>query len=246
MLLKLSGLVLFFYFTAIYNLSAQSCGFGCLGLSGVYGGYSIEKYKLDGLNKTLNEQLTALGNNENVFKFEEMRGLRVGANIFRAKFSNFFLTAKGFYQFLKSSQEAKEQSVSGESIMKSDLSLNHWGFGIDIGFPIFSFLNLKLFDGGVNLYTSELMNTFSDNIGTQEKDYNYSSMTMGYYAGSGLIIELIKNYVSLEGTAYYQVISINNLVDNSGNKLPSDESGLKFVDKGGLSATVQLNIGISF
>jgi len=228
------------------QLSAQACGFGCLGLSGVYGGYSIEKYKLDGLNKTLNEQLTALGNNEKVFQFEEMRGLRVGANIFRAKFSNFFLTAKGFYQFLKSSQEAKEQSVSGESIMKSDLSLNHWGFGIDIGFPIFSFLSLKLIDGGVNLYTSELMNTFSDNTGTQEKDYNYSSMTMGYYAGFGLIIELIKNYISLEGTAYYQAISINNLVDNSGNKLPSDESRQKFVDKGGLSATVQLNVGISF
>lgn len=237
--------VVIFLFATNMNYS-QSCGFGCLGLSGVYGGYAIEKYKLDGLNTTLNSQLLSLGNNENIFKFDELRGLRVGANIFRAKFSGFFITAKGFYQFLKATQQTEEKGLSNKSVMKSDLTLNHWGFGIDLGFPIFSFLSLKILDGGVNLYTSELMNTVGKDIKTTEEDYNYSSMTMGYYAGSGIILELIKNYVSIEGTAYYQVISINNLIDNSGNKLPTDESKLKFVDKGGLSAVVQLNVGISF
>lgn len=237
--------VVIFIFSTNKNFS-QTCGFGCLGLSGVYGGYAIEKYQLDGLNETLNLQLQALGHNENIFKFDELRGLRIGANIFRAKFSGFFITAKSYYQFLKATQQTEAKGLSDESMMKTDLYLNHWGLGLDLGFPIFSFLSLKILDGGVNFYTSKLVNTFGNEVNIKEQDYNYNSMTMGYYAGSGLIIELIKNYVSLEGTAYYQMISINNIADNSGNKLPSDESKLKFVEKGGLSTVVQLNVGISF
>jgi len=225
---------------------SQSCGFGCLGLSGVYGGYSIEKYKLDGLNASLNSQLTMLGNNENVFKFDEMRGLRFGANIFRAKFSNFFITAKGFYQFLKNKQGTDAKNSAGKKLMETELTLNHWGFGIDLGFPLLSFINLKIIDGGVNLYTSEVTNRFNFNDKSIESTYSYSSMTTGYYLGSGLIIELIKNYVSIEGGAYYQLISINNLVDDDGNKFPSPDGKTKFVDEGRISATVQLNVGISF
>ena len=236
--------ILFFLFSGL--ISAQSCGFGCLGLSGVYGGYSVEKYKLEGLNNELNSQLAALGNDEGVFKFNEMRGIRFGANIFRAKFSNFFITAKGFYQFLKNTQSTDAKNSAGKKLMESELSLNHWGFGIDLGFPLLSFVNLKLFDGGVNLYTSEITNRFNNTDKTIENNFKYSSMTTGYYIGSGLIIELIKNYVSLEGTAYYQMVSINNLVDDDGNKFPSSDGKTKFVDEGGISATVQLNVGISF
>lgn len=225
---------------------AQSCGFGCLGLSGIYAGYSVERYKLDGLNNTLNAQLSSLGNNENVFKFHEMRGIRFGANIFRAKFSNFFITAKGYYQFLKNTQNTEAKNSLGKKTMESELLLNHWGFGIDLGFPLFSFVSLKLIDGGVNLYTSEITNRYNVTDQTVESNFKYSSMTTGYYIGSGLIIELIKNYISLEGTAYYQMVSINNIVDDSGNKFPSTDGKTKFVDEGGISATVQLNVGISF
>lgn len=225
---------------------AQSCGFGCLGLSGVYAGYSVERYKLDGLNNTLNAELSALGNNENIFKFHEMRGIRFGANIFRAKFSNFFITAKGYYQFLKNTQSTDAKNSLGKKTMESELLLNHWGFGIDLGFPLLSFVSLKLIDGGVNLYTSEITNRYNVTDQTVENNFKYSSMTTGYYIGSGLIIELIKNYISLEGTAYYQMVSINNIVDNSGIKFPSADGKTKFVDEGGISATVQLNVGISF
>lgn len=237
-------IILVFLFPML--ISAQSCGFGCLGLSGVYGGYSVEKYKLEGLNNELNSQLASMGNDEGVFKFNEMRGIRFGANIFRAKFSNFFITAKGFYQFLKNTQSTDAKNSLGKKLMESELSLNHWGFGIDLGFPLFSFVNLKLLDGGVNLYTSEITNRFNNTDKTIENNFKYSSMTTGYYIGSGLIIELIKNYVSLEGTAYYQMVSINNLVDDDGNKFPSSDGKTKFVDEGGISATVQLNVGISF
>ena len=36
------------------HVLSQSCGFGCLGLSGVYSGYSIQKYEADGLNNYFN------------------------------------------------------------------------------------------------------------------------------------------------------------------------------------------------
>lgn len=226
-------------------INAQTCGFGCLGLSGFYGGYSVEYYEPDGLNEALRETLLELDYKNSPMKFERGSGFRVGANIFRANFGDYFITAKGFYQFLKEQHELPEKGSNGVSILKSKLELNHWGVGVDFGIPLLKFLNWKIVEGGVTFYTAELVNEFNfDGVNTSEVKYDQPDVEVGYYVGTGLIIHIIRDYVSVEGSAVYKTFKFDELIDENGNLFPTDEVNSPLIQRGGLSATVQLNIGV--
>jgi len=232
-------------FAGLFNISnnAQTCGFGCLGLSGAYAGYTYEQYSAKGVNgivKSFKERNGLTGNIE----FKEARGYRFGANIFRAQFNHFFLSAKAFYQFLKEEKSKFSSPANIATEEKYTLTLNHWGIGLDLGIPVFNFLDLKLVEGGVTFFNSGFKaQVKQDGKEISTSEYENSKTDIGYYVGSGIIIHIIKDYISLEGTAFYHKLNITqmNPVENSSFQLP--RPGANFIDKGGLGGTIQLNIG---
>jgi len=237
---------LFFISILIFGTSkihAQAFGFGCLGLSGVYGGYTYQDYKADGLNSYINSiSANGLQNKET---FSRAEGIRIGANIFRARFSNYFITVKGFYQFLKETKNIDVVTPNHSGNEEFELKLDHWGVGVDFGFPLFSFLDWKLVEGGVTFYNINLKNSYTP-MGGEKVENNYSepTSTIGYYAASGFILHLVKDYISIEGTAIYNFINIHSVKENRGtgqNVILTNNKN--FINQGGLSISVQLNLG---
>ena len=229
--------------TAISN--AQSFGFGCLGLSGFYGGYTQQVYKADGINELINQNY--LSSSDEKIKLEKGTGFRIGANIFRADFNDVFITVKGFFQFLKEEHTINSQPlgvIQGTFQKKIQLSMNHWGVALDFGFPLFSIFDLKLVEGGVTFYNSEFVyNTLLNDVQQTEVKLEPEKTQISYYIGSGLIINLIPEYISIEGTAAYTLLGIDSLKNNNVIVIPSLVSAKRPIEKGGFAATVQLNVG---
>jgi len=238
-------ILLLFLFIGLTN--AQPFGFGCLGLSGFYAGFSNQLYETNGISEYLNTGFV-----KDKIEFKRGTGYRVGANIFRAKSKYIFVSAKGYYQFLKESHERHIIS-SGDNIEnvnpnfvkeKYDLSLNHWGVGIDIGLPIFSILDWKVIEGNLTFHNTELNGEYYNLQGELINEVKYSpeKIKIGYFIGSGIILHLIPDYVSIEATAGMNFFEIKNL-SNENEMIPSSSSNAKALNKSGFSATLQLNVG---
>ena len=108
-------------------------------------------------------------------------------------------------------------------------------------------LSWKVIDAAL-LYSSAV---FSDtrnypNAVTELNKYSSEASTFGYSIGTGFILELIDEYVSLEGLAGYTVFNIDK-VQSNGNFLTVDERSSEpmqnFIESGGFNAVLQLNIG---
>ena len=213
LLSKILFVVLIFSATVI---NAQKFGFGCLGLSGFYVGISEHHYKAPGINDYVNTSLVGnlIASNEKI-NFNLASGYRVGANFFRAKWDNVFITAKGFYQFL------------------------------DIGIPVNSFIDWKIVEGGVTFYSAELnQQNFADNSLSSEAKFSPEKSKPSYYAGTGVILHIIPDYMSLEGTAAYYFMNIDEFQRNI-----ADVGVIRITDpisKAGWGGTLQLNISFPF
>ncbi|MFA3782112.1 hypothetical protein ABRY23_03520 [Melioribacteraceae bacterium 4301-Me] len=236
-------LALLFFLSLTSNNYSQTFGFGCLGLSGVYGGIAQYNYKADGLNNSLKIlNVGKISSDENL-KFEQATGYRIGANIFRAKFTSVFFSAKGYFQFLKEEHSYSQSTVNGIEKNTYRLSLNHWGIGLDIGIPIITILDIKLLEGGITFFNPEFVSETSIN-GNTESNYkiNTDKTKIGYYIGGGIILHLVPDYISVEGTAAYSFYQIDKM-DNGTFAIPVSQVTNKFIEQGGFSAVVQLNIG---
>ncbi|MFH1195587.1 MAG: hypothetical protein V1720_07720, partial [bacterium] len=123
--------------------------------------------------------------------------------------------------------------------------MNYWGFGIDFGIPLFSIMDLKIVEGGVTFLNTEFkITTYEGDVNLSEVKYNSDESTIAYYISSGFILHIIPNYISIEGSAQYSIISIDKL---NGEKVTFpilDKK--KMIEAGGFGATVQLNVGIPF
>ena len=64
------------------NIAAQSFGFGCLGLSGVYGGYSIQQFDVAGLENGIDFFCNADNMNHENINFSELEGLQTRCKYF--------------------------------------------------------------------------------------------------------------------------------------------------------------------
>lgn len=223
----------------------QSFGFGCLGLSGFTVGYSQQKYDAFGLNKHISDRLAdnPTGTTQELFK--EGKGFRVGANIVRAKFEHTFLTVKGFYQFLKEEQNLKMIIDDQISDNRIELKMDYWGLGMDFGICVFSFLDWKIIDGGISFYKTRLkQKTIFDDGSSQDKKYILPSAELGYYVGTGLILEIVDGYLSLEGSAYYNYVHVDYLEVDIDDRIPERYSNTSLIEKGKFSGTLQLNFGV--
>ena len=251
----LKNIVLGFSLLITGQIYSQSCGFGCLGLSGVFGGYSVQQYKADGLNNYLNDYIhipyLSLTTADE-FGFKEGMGFKVGINLVRADYSNFFFTFKGFYQFLSEEQTIKLSDGLGyEMRYDATLKMDNWGFGLDLGIPLGSFVDWKIIDGEVIFFSPKVsINNYYNNPEVKyvkiDNTFTPNTVKTGFAVGSGLIFNLIEDYVSLEIGGMFTFIEIDYLTnDESGDKIPN-ETDSKLVSEGGLKGTVQLNIGIPF
>ena len=74
--------------------------------------------------------------------------------------------------------------------------------------------------------------------------YKSDSGVIGYSVGTGIIVAILKDYISIEGLAGYTHLVIDNAYDNNGKPLLNPSSNYdKFIDSGGFTAVIQLNVG---
>ncbi|MDP4116475.1 MAG: hypothetical protein Q8903_10085 [Bacteroidota bacterium] len=226
--------------TQFLPLQAQSFGFGCLGLVGGFGGYSYQQYKADGLNAFIDDYNSTLPDSvEKMNKFSDANGYRVGINLFRGNLQGFILTVKGFYQSVSSKKSITQGQYSATDF---ELKLKTWGVGIDLGTVITPSFSWKVLDATL-LYTSGVFtNTYSNPTGTTIVQYS-SQSSVGYAIGSGFILSILQDYVTLEGTASYTIFSIHEMKDDAGEPLKIKNEPVKnFISNGGLNGVVQLNL----
>ncbi len=243
-------LIVFYIFLFVNSTRSQSFGFGCLGFVGGYGGYSYQVYNPKGLNAYVNslndkykDSLTSpMGT------FGKARGYRLGINFFRANISGFILTTKGFYQYLIEKNSATINLSDGSSTAIYELDMRNWGIGIDLGTSISGALSWKVIDAAVLYNTVTFTNTRnSPGPTTFVSKYNNEKHTLGYSIGTGFILAIIGQYISIEGVAGYTVFSIDRMKSDNGTEMPaaedSSQSMRNFIAAGGFNAVIQLNIG---
>lgn len=240
---KLLILILILFYSQFF---AQTFGFGCLGLSGIYAGVSDYQYDVKGINDYISKE--KLSETETL-KFNRGTGYRIGANLFRAKWEGFFISAKGYYQFIKEEIISKNSLIKFNQVYQTNknfqLNLNNWGIGIDFGTPIFKFLDLKIFEGHFSYYTPELNVEYYDNNNFISGDkFEPEKMKLSYFIGTGLILHLIHGYLSIEGTAGYNFLKVERL-KNQNNIFIGDEFN-NSIKNAGMSYTFQINVGFPF
>lgn len=233
---------------------SQSFGFGCLGFVGGYGGYSYQKYNAPGLNNYVKDfNQTYKGSlSSPMSNFGTQTGYRVGINFFRANIRGFILTTKGFYQSTTEKNSANinyftANSNNGGSNAIFELDIKNYGLGLDLGTSITGALSWKVVDAAI-LYN---MATFTDtrnypNAATSVLSYDNEKYILGYSVGTGFILEIIDQYISLEGMAGYTNFAIDRMRSSNG-PMPLTEGSSQpmsnFIESGGFNAVVQLNVG---
>lgn len=247
-ILLVTALGIIFYNNVV---TAQSFGFGCLGLVGGYAGYSYQVYKPSGLNDyvgsfNLLKRDSLKGPMQN---FGKSSGYRVGINFFRANIRGLIVTAKGFYQDLSEESDANFSSNYGASSTDFNVDLRSWGIGFDVGTSLTNSLSWKVIDAVLLFNTAQFTNTTNlPGAQTIIETYKSDKQVLGYTFGTGFILSIIGSYVSLEGSAGYTYLKIDNIKKDDGTYLPANESPSasamnNFIDGGGFNAVIQLNIG---
>jgi hypothetical protein len=232
------------------NINSQTFGFGCLGFFGGYGGVAYQSYKAEGLNQFVKyfNEMNSITLDEPLQEYYGAVGYRVGVNFFRATWeSGFILTAKGYYQSLSRTRETSESSIDGNTNYTFELDLKNWALGVDFGYSITSFLSWKIVDGSVNFNNVSLTNTINSPEGTDVSKYKGETGVLGYSVGTGIIISLVKDYISLEGFAGYTGLTIEKLNYEEGNRsllnALNEEENINFIESGGFTGVIQVNLG---
>ena len=253
MLSKFFILLLFFLLSVNQFSVAQTFGFGCLGFVGGYGGYTYQKYNPIGFNEYIRDFNLREFVNTPVDEFSYAIGYRVGLNLFRATFENGILvTAKGYYQIIDKKNKGGVGIRQSEDNYSLDLNLKNWSLGFDVGWELTKVLSWKILDGSLNFNNITLTET-TDSPGapTIINKYKSDAGVVGYSIGTGIIVAILKDYVSIEGLAGYTYLVIDNVYDENGTpflnppQIPEQSfwTDSKFIDSGGFTAVIQLNVG---
>jgi len=244
-----------FFLLLVFNtyplLNAQTFGFGCLGFVGGYGGFVYQEFDASGLNEYITNFNQTEFVNTPITEFSKETGFRVGLNLFRATFQKgFMITAKGFYQSLASTNNGSVGASGSENNFSMKLNLQNWAIGFDVGWEFTRLVSWKIVDGSLNFNYITLTETTDLPGETTVQKYKSDSGVLGYSIGTGIIISLLKDYISLEGSAGYTYLSIANIYNENGTPLlnpvsvnNSEYINNDFLNGGGFTAVVQLNVG---
>lgn len=245
--------IFFLYLILLLNqtIVAQTFGFGCLGFVGGYGGYNYQKFDAAGLNEFIQYQNGLENTIKSVDEFSSASGYRFGLNLFRATFENgIIVTAKGFYQYLSKKNKGTVGVGVSDDNYSMDLTFKNWSLGFDVGWEFTKVVSWKILDGSVNFNNATLTQTTDLPGETIVSKYKSDSGVFGYSIGTGIIVAILKDYISIEGLAGYTYLVIDNLYDENGSAFLARYSvgfvptfSNKFIESGGFSAVIQLNVG---
>lgn len=242
---KISFIIIAIYLFTGKTLFSQSFGFGCLGLVGGYAGYNYQQYQPGLLNDYVD--YFNLNAKNKLDKFGKAEGYRFGINFFRAKFSGFFITAKGFYQQLSESHSGQKIVTNELIYFDNDLKLNSWGLGLDVGVPIFNGLHWKILDGAILINSAKQTQTQNSSVGTLIQKFSNDNTELGYSFGSGFVVEILKNYISIEGIIAFTHLKIDKMKTDENfqfkDLIESPDENEPFIKSGGFNAVLQLNVG---
>lgn len=242
-------LIIFLFFPFSSKLIvAQTFGFGCLGFVGGYGGFTYQKFEPLGLNQFIEYHNSLEYTSKPVNEFSYATGYRLGLNFFRATFENgIIVTAKGYYQALAQKKKGSVGTVQSEDNYSLDLNLKNWSLGLDIGWEFTKVLSWKILDGSLNFNNVTLTETTdSPGLPTDIKKYKSDTGVFGYSVGTGIIVAILKDYISIEGLAGYTYLQIDDLYNNDESPpslLERYSLKEKFIESGGFTAVIQLNVG---
>jgi len=244
---------LFLVFNTYQSNNAQTFGFGCLGFVGGYGGFTYQQYDAAGLNDYIRFFNQLENTVDPVDEFNFATGYRVGLNFFRATFENkIIVTAKGFYQYLSKKNKGTVGVGVNDDNYSMDLTCKNWSFGFDVGWEFTKTVSWKILDGSLNFNNVTLTQTTDLPGETIVNKYKSDSGVFGYSIGTGLIVAIIKDYISIEGLVGYTFLKIDELKNDDGTHfmndivLPAIYPALlsdNFIESGGFSAVIQLNVG---
>lgn len=242
--------IFFLLFTV--RIYSQEFGFGCLGLLGGFVGYEIQNYQADGVNGYISSYNQYYQDSLQVplGKYGQLRGLRVGINFFRRNFSGLLLTVKGYYSTLNEKNKATRLLADKtKSIFNTELVVNEFSISADVGMPITDALNWKLFDASLVYYNASFTTELNTSKGKIENNkYTSDKNLFTYGLGSGFILSLIKNYVSLEGTVSYVNLIVPEMKHSAKGtlKIVGSEKEIEtdLINRGGINLLIQLNIGL--
>jgi hypothetical protein len=224
--------------------NSQTFGFGCLGFVGGYGGYSYQNYNPAGLNDYIDYWNSLEFVHSPIDEFSSANGYRVGLNFFRATFENkIIVTAKGFYQYLNEKNKATVGGSTNIDNHTMDLTLKSWSVGFDVGWEFTKAVSWKILDGSLNFNNATLTQTTDLPGESNVYKYKSDSGVIGYSVGTGIIVAIIKDYASVEALAGYTQTVIDNVYNDNGEPFLNSSYEEKFIDSGGFSAVIQLNVG---
>ena len=249
-MLKLTKIILVLVIVFSSKVLPQAFGFGCFGFVGGYAGYSYQKYEPGTLNNAINNFNYAISNGtvKIISDFGTAQGYRVGINFFRAKFSGVFISLKGFYESLDENQSYSYLYNNDRISSELDLKLRSWNVGIDFGIPINNLLSWKIIDGTIHFNGARITDKRDLRSSQNDIEYKNDAPEIGYSLSTGFVLNIIENFVSLEGSAGYQFFKIKKMISNDGGEfnLGSDNTEVlegDFIKAGGLNAVIQLNVG---
>ena len=232
---------------------AQTFGFGCLGFVGGYGGFTYQKYDAAGLNDYIRFSNQFENTVDPVDEFNSAIGYRVGLNLFRATFENgIIVTAKGFYQYLSKKNKGTVGVGVSDNNYSMDLTFKNWSIGFDVGWEFTKVVSWKILDGSLNFNNVTLTQTTDLPGETIINKYKSDSGVIGYSIGTGVIVAIIKDYISIEGLAGYTFLEIDDLTNEQGIQFFGDVvlpaiypniTSSKLIESGGFTAVIQLNVG---
>lgn len=232
---------------------AQTFGFGCLGFVGGYGGFTYQKYDAAGLNDYIRFSNQFENTVDPVDEFSSATGYRVGLNLFRATFENgIIVTAKGFYQYLNKKNKGTVGVGVSDNNYSMDLTFKNWSLGFDVGWEFTKVVSWKILDGSLNFNNVTLTQTTDLPGETIVNKYKSDSGVIGYSIGTGVIVAIIKDYISIEGLAGYTFLEIDDLTNEQGIQFFGDVvlpaiypniTSSKLIESGGFTAVIQLNVG---
>lgn len=228
-------------------------GFGCFGALSGFVGYEIREVKATGLNAYLDALGTDVGFSreleEPFEKFETLYGFRFGVNLARVDFDPLFFSVKGYYAGLSKKNHAWIDYDGERFENYVELKTHNFAVGFDFGVTVFEGLRWKAIDAAATINTARLTGSFTE-PGARANVTRFESeeYEFGYNLGSGLIVNVVGEYISLEGTIAYARGHVGSLREVDEEVfLPKTPGGLapmtNAIDGGGVSTSVQLNLG---
>ncbi|MBN1638092.1 MAG: hypothetical protein JW866_03940 [Ignavibacteriales bacterium] len=234
-------------------LKAQCCfgeeAFLCLGYlaySGIYAGYGVQFYNAEGLNhyiEVYNANRPHL--TEKMDDFGMGHGLLIGANLARFQADELLFNFEGYYQHSNEEHTAKATVGGIEASRTYDLTLQTWGFGMNVSYFISRNIDIKFIDVSVLLTSVKFENIYKEGTSTDiTETLKNVDLSIGVNLNAGITFYIIPPYISIEPSIGYSLFSIGEMEFSDGTKLAKDENSTQamdnFISSGGLYGSIQM------